>query len=130
MKVKDEASWLQQKATLAQSDDAGVGELFMSILDEWTTLAEHLKDQLGHSLKGGALQALRETLPRVVQNHGALSGLWIYEMLIVMDSNWIHGGELYEDLSDFEQASYGDVARSILRNLQEGAEAAAAGSGT
>jgi len=125
MKVKDEATWLLQKAELARADDAEIGEQFLSILDEWAELSERAIASYAAQEPDADVDpiwVLRNTLPRVEQNHGALSGLWIFEMILVLDAHWIHGGELYEGLSAFEQAALGDVARRILRSAQEAAE--------
>jgi len=126
VRVKDEAVWRLQQAELARTDNPEIGQLFLSILDEWTTLAERLIQQYFNDCSAtpseSPLLALRQALPTVEQNHGALSGLWIFEMLLVMDSNWIHGGGLYEALTGFEKAALGDVARSIMREAQQGAE--------
>jgi hypothetical protein len=73
------------------------------------------------------IQCLRETLPVVEQNHGPVSGLWVFEMLIVMEAHWVHGDGLYEALSGFEKAAYGDVARSMVQQAQESAETVPAG---
>ena len=131
MKVKDEAVWREQLAELARTDDPKIGKEFVAILEEWTTLAERLHERCQEN---GApdvwcepLGCLRETLPTVEQNHRALSGLWIFEMLLVMDSVWIYGGELYEALTSFERAALGDVARSILREAQQDAETVPSG---
>lgn len=129
MKVKNEAEWLRQKAELARNDDPEIGEQFLTLLDEWTARAERFLDLYDDNAQCAPveLKALRETLSAIEQNHGALSGLWIFEMLLVMDAYWIHGGDLYDGLTAFEKAALGDVARAIQRGLQQDAETVPSG---
>lgn len=124
MKVTNEADWLKFKADLARDDNPEVAASFLAIIEEWASRAERrYEHDEDYSASGDPLWCLRQELSVVEQNHGTLSGLWIFEMLVLLDANWVYGGDLYEALSDFEKHSYSDVARAIVRESQEGAEA-------
>jgi hypothetical protein len=113
MKISNWADWQGLCAEL--EDDGPTGRDFRRFVEDWISAAE-VRLERGSP---DPITALREALADVETERGRISSDYLYQMLVVIISFWVHGEEVAGTLTPFEMRAVQDVLAIKLSSLED-----------
>lgn len=114
MKVKDEATWLEQLSELKADE---MSQKFSEFVVFWGDTADTMMGESNADLH--PYDALSKAFEVAEQTFGFLSVEWLSQMLLVIVQHWVYGDRLWESLSVWERRLVEQATALKLVELQE-----------